>query len=511
MTSTFLSFLPRPASWLALLCLACGAAAAAAPPPTPLEQLKFQRISTSAEISAYLDAIAAAVPFAKKEIVGESAQGRPIEALAFRLGDAQDGPARMTIMVIGSQHGAAEPAGGEALMVIARGLAFGDLKPLLEDADIILLPNANPDGRDLGRRANANWVNINTDFVLAAQAETRVLKQALARYAPEALLDSHESAILKRKTLARDGYLTDFNAQFEIANNPGITPDMRRFALEDLLPQLTARVSEAGLPAHRYIGEIISIKQPVTNGGLTLRNFRNTAGMSGAVSFLVETKLDSREDSFPTYRNIGVRVDRQLICIRTFLHLMHERRADVLREVALARQQGPTARIGLYAGYVVDEAHPKVNIPMRRLDTRELEDIEFRDHRKQVVADEIAMPSTLLVTEHQARIAAVLEQHHVVYEPLAEPMTVSVLASRYAAQANITERVPLLSAESRELVAPAGTLVIDTAQPNGRTAVLLLDPRSTSSVFRYPEFAKLVDATRDHFVYPVFKGVARTP
>ena len=511
MTTTRTFRLPRPASWLALLCLGVNPAHAVPALPTPLETANFERISTSAEISAYLDTIAAAVPFAQKEVVGQSVEGRPVEALAFRLGKVADGPQRMTIMVIGSQHGAAEPAGGEALMVIARDLAQGDLRPLLDDADIILLPNANPDGRDLGRRANANWVNINIDFVLAMQAETRILKQALARYAPEALLDSHESAILKRKTLARDGYLTDFNAQFEIANNPGITPAMRSFALDDLLPTLTARVSDAGLPAHRYIGEIISIRQPITNGGLTLRNFRNTAGMSGALSFLVETKLDSREDSFPTYRNIGVRVDRQLICIRAFLTLMHERRADVLRHVAQAREQAPTEKIGLYAGYVLDDAHPKVSIPMRRLDTRELENLEFRDHRKLVVADEIAMPSTLLVTEHQQRIAGILDQHGVKYEPLAAPMTVRVLASRFDPQANITARVPQLAATSREITAPAGTLVIDTAQPNGRTAVLLLDPRSTSSVFRYPAYAALVRKDRDHFVYPAFKGVDRAP
>jgi hypothetical protein len=503
----------RRSSWLVLVLLSLGGTLAQADDrlPTPLEQAKFQRISTSAEISAYLDSIAAAVPFAKKEVVGQSVQGRPIETLVFRDHAGSDGPGRMTIMVTGSQHGAAEPAGGEALMVIARELASGELKPLLQDADIILLPNANPDGRDLTRRANANWININTDFVLAMQAETRVMKEVLARYAPEALLDSHESAILKRKTLAKDGYLTDFEAQFEIANNAGITAALRRFTLEDLLPELDARVTAAGLPAHRYIGEITSIRQPITHGGLTLRNFRNTAGMSGAAAFLVETKLDSREDSFPTYRNIAVRLEKQLICIRSFLRLMHERRDAIMAEVARAREAAPRENIQLYAGYVLDKAHPTVKIPMRRLDTRELEDIEFRDHRKVETADEIAMPSTLLIVEHQAALARLLDKHRIVYEALEQPMKVEVQASRFEAQANITERVAVLATEAREITAPAGTLAIDTAQANGRAAVLLLDPRSTSSVFRYPEYATLVTKERDHFVYPVFKGVARAP
>lgn len=500
-------------SRLALLALAffTGIAGAAPAPQTPLEAAGYRRISTSAEISAYLDRIADAVPFAKKEVVGASVQGRPVEALVFRRHDAADGPARLTLMVIGSQHGAAEPAGGEALLVIARELAFGDLRALLEDADVILLPDANPDGRDLGRRSNANRVNINVDFVLAEQGETRVLKEALARYQPEALLDSHESAILKRQTLAKDGYLTDFDAQFEVANIAGLTREMRAFTLEDLLPALNQRVSEAGLPAHRYIGEITSIHQPITHGGLTLRNFRNTAGMSGAVSFLVETKLDSREDSFPTYRNIAVRVDRQLVCIRNFLHLMYERRAEVLAAVARARADSLREDLTLYAGYVRDPAHPRVSIPMRRLDTRELEALEFRDHRKVDYADTIRLPSTLLVVAHQARIAALLDRHGVLYDTLEEPMRVTVQASRYSMPVNNLDRARVLASERREIEAPAGTLAIDVAQPHGRTAVLLLDPRSTSSAFRFPAFAPLVDADREHFVYPVFKGVARAP
>lgn len=508
---SFIRPLPGRALRTAVLALACtlSTALAAELPPTPLEAAKYERISTSAEISAYLDAIAAAVPNARKDVVGASGQGRPIEALVFTHPEARGGVDRIKLMIIGSQHGAAEPAGGEALMSIARELAVGDLKPLLEAADVILLPNANPDGRDLGRRANANWVNINIDFVLAEQAETRVLIDALAKYRPDALLDSHESAILKRKTLAKDGYLTDFDAQFEIANTPGVTAAMRRLTLEDLLPALTQRVTEAGLPAHRYIGEIVSIHQPVTNGGLTLRNFRNTSGMSGAASFLVETKLDSREDPWPTYRNIAVRVDRQSICLRAFLHLMHERRADILAGVALARQTMAGGDMALYTGYAQDPASPSVKIPMRRLDTRELETLEFRDHRRQIYADEIALPSRLIVTAQQRLIGEVLGRHHVEYQTLSAPRQVQVLAGRYAVQPNITERVQLLSAEARTLNAPAGSLLIDTAQPYGRVAVMLLDPRSTSSLFRYPAYAALVDPGREHFVYPVFDGTLR--
>ncbi len=469
---------------------------------TPLERNGYSAISTSAEVSAYLDRIAAAVPFAHKDVLGLSVQGRPLEALVFSASSVPLAD-RMTIMIIGSQHGSAEPAGGEALLVIARELAVGALRPLLDDADIILLPNANPDGRDLGRRANANGVNINIDFVLAEQPETRILKQALARYAPEAVLDAHESAVLKRKTLARDGYLTDFEAQFEIANNPGVPQAVRDFASADILPALLARVTADGLPAHRYIGEIISIKQAITNGGLTLRNFRNTAGVAGTLSFLVETKLDSREDSYPTYRNIGVRLGKQLSCIRAFLQLMRERRTDIMAVLAK-----PVPReFPLFAGYIADPQHPTVDIPMRRLDTRKLENITFRDHRRIEYADEIALPATYVIVDAVDTLRGVLDTHGIRYEAISTPARVQATANRYGPRADITARMPVVGSTTVEVEVPAGALLIDLAQPHARTAALLLDPRSSSSVFRYPAYAALMKPDQPHFVYPVIKGV----
>lgn len=497
----------------ALLLLHVSAAVFAADPPlpTPLEAAAYTRISQSAEISTYLAALAARAPdLVKVEAIGKSVQGRPLEVVKFALPRDRQTVPRLKVMVIGTQHGAAEPAGGEALMVIARDLALGDLRPLLDDLDVYLLPNANPDGRDLGRRSNANQININTDFVLVTQPETRLLKEAIARYHPDTLLDSHESAVLKRKTLAKEGYLTDFNAQFEISNNPAVPVGLREYAQKTFLPAVTERVSAGGLPAHRYIGEITTTRQPITNGGLTLRNFRNTAGITGALSLLVETKLDSREEQWPTYRNIAVRVERQLLCIRAFLTLARERRAEIRQITAAARAALGKETLTMFAGYEVDRDHPTAKIPMRRIDTGKLEDLEFRDHRRQVNGDVVPFPPMLIITRHQDRVRPMLERHGIHYWSVAQPTAAEVIAARFKPRANIYERVEMLTETRHLLDIEAGGLFIDLSQPNGRTAVLLLDPRATSSLFRYPEFAALVVPDEEFFVYRTFKGATRS-
>ncbi len=471
---------------------------------TPLEKIGFTRVSLSAEMSAFFQALVLEDKDVRIELLGTSVQGRPIEALVFtKAASAARSPRRVNVMIIGTQHGAAEPAGGEAMLVIARDLVSGNLRQLRDSMDIVLIPNANPDGRDLLRRSNANMININTDFVQVSQPETQALKNALMRFKPDVLLDSHESAILKRQTLAKQGYLTDFYAQFESANNPAVPVAARAFAFDVMLPAMLARVTQQGLPAHRYIGEITSIHQPITHGGLTIQNFRNTAGMTGSLSFLVETKLDSREDSFPTYRNIAARIERQLICLRTFLEVVHEKQKEVLLQVDSMRATMPTEPLPLKARYIKDKEHPEIAIALRQLDTRKLETRIFRDHRKIEISDSTTMPKYLAIARHTEMLKPYLEKHQITYQQVQLPQTVLVQANRYAPAQHFAQGAKLMTSIDKQLTLSPGTLLVDLSQPLGRMAMLLLDPRSTSHVFRYPTYSPLLQRGEEFFIYPV--------
>jgi len=481
--------------------------AQAAPPPgdTPLQRNGYRRISTSAEISADLAAIDAASPAARVERLGESHQRRALEALVFQeLGPAPD---QLRVLIVGSQHGAAEPAGGEALLHLARELAFGELRPLLDALDIVLIPNANPDGRDLGRRANANGVNLNTDFVRAREPETRALLQALERYEPDAVLDSHESAVLKRKSLGVEGWLTDFEIQFETANNPGVPTPLRELGEGALLPALLATTAANGVTAQRYIGEITSTRQAITNGGLTLRNFRNTAGVQNRVSILVETRLDSGEFEYPTWRNIAAREARQLKCLRAFLAVVHARRA----EIRAATAQPVRGGFALHASYQPDLDHPQVAIGLRRRDTRELVMHHFADHRRVVLADVVEPPAAYLVTAARDLIRPVLDAQGIAYQQLGAPRGYRVLEEHFKLPTEAGGRATLLASAAVTREAPAGSLVIEFAQRRGHQAVLLLDPRSSSSLFRYPEFAARLGADEPPPVQPVLATTDGNP
>jgi len=477
-------------------------------PASARERSGYMRLSTSTEVSQFIEQLALLSSFVRQEKIGSSAGGRSIDAVWI----SKPPPAhnantpslpRLTILLVGTQHGT-EPSGGEALLLIARSLALGDMTSLLDGAEFIIVPNANPDGRDLHRRVNANNVNLSTDFVLLSQPESRAINDLLLRVRPHVVLDVHESAILKKKTLGREGYLTDFRAQFEIGNNSNIAPEIRNLSLNHILPDVIDEVQRRSLPAQRYIGEITSMDQVITNGGLSLRNFRNKAGMAGAFSFLVENRLDP-PGNYPTHRNIQERVAEQVLSIESFLKVVHAHAPEIMAITRAVRVAHMPQSVYLYTAYERNETQPRISLQMRRRDTGMAEQWWFDDHRAVATAHKLDLPQAYVVTAHEQAIAEILTRHHLSYQKITKQRNLAVHAQKVTAQDKPLQpgEQATMHAYPDELSLQPGDLWIEVRQPDGLLLPLLLDPRSTSSIFAYPPFNADLQRAGEFFVYRV--------
>jgi len=469
-------------------------------PATPLEARGHTRVSTSAEIAAYLHRLAATSDEADCQTLGYSVRGAPLRALIVRRPAAPAAPRRLRVMLVGSHHGGSEPAGGEALLDIARALLHGDLRELPARADFVLVPDVNPDGRDEDASRNANRVNLNRDYVLLSQPESRALNAAVQRYRPDVVLDAHESAALKRRTLGREGWLTEFEAQFDVANNPALPPALLHFGEAVLLPDLIARVSAGGLHAQRYIREITSTSQALTHGGTTIRRFRNKAGALGALSFLLETRLDPREGRYPSFRNIEVRTAKQAACIRAFLRAVDARAADILALEDARAPLRPDEALALGADYVAASEGAVHHVPLRRIDSGEVVELPFPDHRRMAPHPPVLAPRAYVLARHVVVVRDLLLRHGLDFEML-ERARDTVVEQRIVERVHRDAPPALGIARSARVTLPAGALRIPLDQPFGRVVALLLEPTSASSVFAHPAYRRLLVPGEPLFVH----------
>jgi len=488
--------------------------------PTPAEVSRFARPSTSVEIAAFLAALAARHPEVARVVpLGTSVAGRPVQALLLSrelaaLAAEPPAPARLTVLILGSQHGT-EPSGSEAVLRLARDVAGGPLASMLDDLDLILVADANPDGRDRHKRVNANGVNLSTNFAILTEPEARALHDALLRWQPDVLIDVHESAVFKRLTLARQGYMTDVEAQLEIATHPDVDPDLVALSRARIRPETLARVQAAGLRAEPYVGEIVDLGQPITHGGVSLRNLRNVAAMRGVASFLIENRLDPNGGAYPTPRNLAARVEKQYVTLTALLATCRLHRDEIARTVAAARRRARTdvAPVHLDARYALDPTQPTVRIPLRRVDTNAPVERTFTYHRRVTAEAPLAMPAAYAVVAHQETMAALLARQRIAFETLAAPRPATATLQRVRASQTVPGPYGLgwvtehtLDARETAVVVPAGALWIPLDQPARRLIPHLLEIGSGNTVFREPAYAPLVGVGEDFFVYRVPAG-----
>jgi hypothetical protein len=483
-------------------------------PRPPLEESGYARITSAAEIGTYLEALSRRFDEAEHLVLGYSAGGRALDALlvsrdvaALRRAEAPAG--RATVLLVGSQHGT-ESSGAEAILLVARDLLSGPLAPLLEDMDFILLPDANPDGRETHRRTNADGINLSTNFVALTEPETRAIVDLLAKWKPAIVLDAHESAILKKHSLALQGYVTDFQAQFEIANNPNVDAGIQALSRERLRPEVVERVRAGGLAAQSYVGEITDIHQPITHGGLSLGNLRNRAGMTGAVSFLVENRLDRADGVYATPRNIRKRVRKQYLSITAFLATCHDHEAEILAATTAARRRwrdaGPLPPVELVSQYAADPRRPYISITLRRLDDGRPETLRFDYHGRVENRYPLPVPLAYVVRAHRDAMRSYLDRQHVRYEVVTSAQRRSAVVQHIVSRQHVpgkhgwgSYRTALDERRAQIAIEP-GDLWIDLRQPARRMIPLLLDPRSNSSIFETPDFAPFAVPGQDFFV-----------
>jgi Zinc carboxypeptidase len=497
----------------------------AATPDTPLEASDFKTLPTNEDVIAYLRNLAAAAPNMKVEIVGRSSGDLPIAAVT--LSDAPNGSApraasaeKLTVLLIGSQHGT-EPSGAEALQRLVRDVATGPMTDLLKTINLVIVPVANPDGRNLRRRTNAKGVNLSTDFLVQTQPETRALTALIRRVRPDVILDVHESGVYKPSTLGAQGYLTDVEAQFEYSNNPNVATPIRQIARTLILPEVIAATAAGGLRAAHYVGEITDIHQPISHGGLSLRNLRNYGAMLGALSMLVENRLDQPGD-YPTPRNIRVRVEKQYLSVKSFLAVVEKHRAEIRKALKQSAHPTPSpsgpVSVALAVQYEADSRTPTITLPMSRIRKSEGEkgngsdividsavQVKFAYHPRIVTTVSIPLPRAYAITAHQQAIAALFEHHGIAFETLTRRRTargevrhVDAVKRRAIPHVQVG---PVLEFKTtltiRDIALDRGDLWVDLRQPLGLLVPLMIDPRSTSSIYRDPAFASLVEAGQD--------------
>jgi hypothetical protein len=266
---------------------------------TPGLQEGRSSFTSNAEIQSWLRdlvASAAATPGMKAALlpIGQSQRGEALEALVLTRAAGTDPAAiaasnRPTVLLIGQQHGD-EPAGSEALLVVARELTQGLLRPVLDRVNVIIVPRANPDGSADNKRVTTGGLDMNRDHLLLNTPEAQALARLTRDYHPTVVVDAHEYTVVGR-FLQKFDAVQKYDALLQYATTANLPEFLTKASEEWYRRPLVAALKAQGLSNEWYYTTSADLAdKKISMGGTQPDTGRNVNGLKNTVSLLIETR-----------------------------------------------------------------------------------------------------------------------------------------------------------------------------------------------------------------------------
>lgn len=280
---------------------------------TPLERNDYDSLSSYSEMMSCLNKIVKADNRINMDFIAESVDGRKIPVLKISGSDFGEDTAKIKILIFAQQHGN-EQSGKEGALLLLKDIVSGEFDDFLNNTDLLLVPQMNPDGAFLNKRRNGNHADLNRDHLILRQPEVEGLHKLFNHYLPQATLDVHEYYPYSNDWI-KFGYLKDFDEQFGTTTDINVSQLIRDYSNKEFLPFVKNYLTKRGFSFNNYIlGGPPGINR-MRHSTVDINDGRQSFGILNTFSFILEGK-NGRDAELD---NIKLRAEGQKTAIEAFI------------------------------------------------------------------------------------------------------------------------------------------------------------------------------------------------
>jgi len=216
---------------------------------TPAEATGYLEYTQNEAIAAFLSALDALSPELAVRVVGRTLPTDEYAARDIYLAVLSEKPAaspkaldrtKPTVLFTAAQHGN-EQSAKEAALWLLRDLALGDLRPLLKQVNVLVMPQTNPYGNFMNIRANELGLDMNRDHVKLEAEGVRAIHCVFRAWMPEVTIDVHEKG---------DDY---YRVSIGCVSNINIGRDLQDFSRKVILAEVEKSLRKKNITFYEYL------------------------------------------------------------------------------------------------------------------------------------------------------------------------------------------------------------------------------------------------------------------
>jgi hypothetical protein len=467
--------------------------------------LRSYRTPASArEVALFSRRVTTKSPLLSLETIGESINGQPIVAIKASDPRSDNNP-KLKVMIFAQQHGN-EQSGKEAILLLLSEIAQRQNVQWLQQMELWIIPQLNPDGADENNRRNAAGIDLNRDHVLLQAPETRALHAVFHRELPHVTIDLHEYQPYT-EAWREFGAYKNFDMQVGIPTNLNVDQRIRRFALEEALPAVENHLYSKGFSFHNYLVGPVPDNGPTRYSTVDIDDGRQSFAILNTLSFIYEGQ-NGREN---VTDNLEKRTFAQYEALVAMLNFLQQKASETRLMINEARDRLHHASSGELVVIRKDHFQGQEPLFLNMVSSVTGSDtLVIIDDYRPVVRPilEIPRPEAYLIPKNDTMLMAFLDLHKLQYHEQFNLKDKNVFAWYvYSVSENIVEELPTLLPEVRRQEVESKNfsrdyVMIPTNQLHSNFMVLLFEPRSMLGLPQRPGFEYLLELRRE---YPILR------
>jgi Zinc carboxypeptidase len=505
------------------------------------ELTNYEETSRYDDVLRFFDELQKRSPLVRIETFGHSVEGRSLPLVILSdppISEPRDARAsgKPIVFVFANIH-AGEVEGKEAMQHMARRIALGDMRSLLDKLIILIAPIYNADGNEkinvmnrtaqngplggVGVRENSKGLDLNRDYMKLESPEAQSLVRLFNRWDPHLTVDLHTT----------NGSYHGYHLTYSIPLNPTIDPRIIAYHREKMMPA----IGKAMLAQHKfrtyYYGNFEGEgPKPGAPGkrrweafthqpriGQNYVGFRNRLTiLSEAYSYLdfhrrVEVTEAFVEEILKYSAAHGAEMSQ--LANQVDLDTIRRGLAGPPLQMGVEYEMKPLAKpVEILVGEVTKVKNPRSGRDMTVMLEDKFTKVVMQDFGVFAAKRSVTTARAYLFRREDGTRAVIekLLQHGIAVEELTEPLTTEVESfvidsvKKAGRPFQGHTAVTLTGTYKKETITfPAGAILVRAAQPLGTLAAYLLEPESDDGLTTWNFWDAYLDQGKVHPIYKV--------